>query len=188
MSRDARAKLEAIPWIAEATVRKLYPDRLQITVTEREAVRAVAAARARSRSSPPTAPCSSRQGRAAACVACRSWSAAAPPARRAISSPCSTRYPAIRDQVRAVDPGRRAALEPAAEERHRRAPARTADVEHALETLARLDREKSLLTRDITAVDLRLPDRVTVRLSDAAAQAREDAIKKATPKKKGGDA
>ena len=33
---DARAKLEAIPWIAEATVRKLYPDRLQITVTERE--------------------------------------------------------------------------------------------------------------------------------------------------------
>lgn len=34
---DARARLEAIPWIAEATVRKLYPDRLQITVTEREA-------------------------------------------------------------------------------------------------------------------------------------------------------
>ena len=33
---DARARLEAIPWIAEATVRKLYPDRLQITVTERE--------------------------------------------------------------------------------------------------------------------------------------------------------
>src|SRR6185503_2825678 len=34
---QARAKLEAIPWIAEATVRKLYPDRLQITITEREA-------------------------------------------------------------------------------------------------------------------------------------------------------
>ena len=33
---DARARLEAIPWIAEATVRKLYPDRLQITITERE--------------------------------------------------------------------------------------------------------------------------------------------------------
>src|SRR5882757_4806883 len=33
---DARARLEAIPWVAEATVRKLYPDRLQITVTERE--------------------------------------------------------------------------------------------------------------------------------------------------------
>src|SRR6185503_14797429 len=34
---DARTRLEAIPWIAEATVRKLYPDRLQITITEREA-------------------------------------------------------------------------------------------------------------------------------------------------------
>src|SRR5438270_25451 len=33
---DARAKLEAIPWVAEATVRKFYPDRLQITITERE--------------------------------------------------------------------------------------------------------------------------------------------------------
>ncbi len=29
--------LRAIPWIAEATVRKLYPDRLQITISEREA-------------------------------------------------------------------------------------------------------------------------------------------------------
>jgi len=45
-----------------------------------------------------------------------------------------------------------------------------------------------LLTRDITAVDLRLADRVTVRVSDTVAQAREDAIKKATTKKKGGDA
>jgi len=60
------------------------------------------------------------------------------------------------------------------------------DVERALESLTRLDREKSLLSRDIVAVDLRLPDRVTVRLSDAAAQAREEAAKKT--KKKGGDA
>ena len=33
----ARARLKAIPWIAEATVRKLYPDRLQIAITERAA-------------------------------------------------------------------------------------------------------------------------------------------------------
>ena len=33
-----------------------------------------------------------------------------------------------------------------------------------------------------------LPDRVTVRLSDAALQAREDALKANTKKKKGGDA
>jgi len=61
------------------------------------------------------------------------------------------------------------------------------NIEGALATLVRLDREKNLLGRDITAVDLRLADRLTVRLSDAVAQAREEAIKKTT-KKKGGDA
>ena len=54
--------------------------------------------------------------------------------------------------------------------------------------LAALDREKKLLTRDIVSVDLRIPDRVGVRLSDAAAQARDEANKKRFPKKKGGDA
>jgi len=59
--------------------------------------------------------------------------------------------------------------------------------EQALQTLAGLDRDKKLLARDIVAVDLRLPDRVTVRLSDAAAQARDDALKD-KKKKKAGDA
>ena len=47
---------------------------------------------------------------------------------------------------------------------------------------------RSCLSRDITVVDLRLPDRVTVRLSDAAAQARDEALKANVKKKKGGDA
>jgi cell division protein FtsQ len=54
--------------------------------------------------------------------------------------------------------------------------------------LVKLDREKKLLSRDITSIDLRLPDRVTVRLSDAAAQARDDAVKADAKKKKAGDA
>ncbi|MBV8840758.1 MAG: cell division protein FtsQ, partial [Alphaproteobacteria bacterium] len=62
------------------------------------------------------------------------------------------------------------------------------DVEAALAALVKLDAEKKLLTRDITAVDLRIADRLTVRLSDAAAAAREEALKKAAPKKKGSDA
>src|SRR5918999_3119438 len=57
------------------------------------------------------------------------------------------------------------------------------DVQTALATLVHLDREKKLLSRDITAIDLRLPDRVTVRLSDEAAQAREDALKPKTKRK-----
>jgi cell division protein FtsQ len=51
-----------------------------------------------------------------------------------------------------------------------------------------LDRDKKLLSRDITAVDLRLPDRVTVRLSDEAFAARQEALKDKKAKKKGGAA
>jgi cell division protein FtsQ len=62
------------------------------------------------------------------------------------------------------------------------------DVVAALDRLVALDRDKKLLSRDITMVDLRLPDRVSVRLSDAAAQARDEALQANKKKKKGGDA
>jgi cell division protein FtsQ len=58
------------------------------------------------------------------------------------------------------------------------------DPEHALRLLVDLDRDKKLLARDIVAVDLRLSDRVTVRQSDAAAAAREEALKAAEKNKK----
>jgi cell division protein FtsQ len=45
-----------------------------------------------------------------------------------------------------------------------------------------------LSSRDITIIDLRLPDRVTVQLSDVAAQARDEAAKKKQQKSKGGNA
>lgn len=54
----------------------------------------------------------------------------------------------------------------------------------ALQTLIDLNRAKNLLARDIVAVDLRLSDRVTVRQSDAAAAAREAALKAAADKEK----
>jgi len=181
---DARAKLEAIPWIAEATVRKLYPDRLQITVTEREPfalwqqqgkVKVIAADGTvlSEKVEPRLASLSFVVGNGAA-VRARDFLAVL------------DKYPAIRDQVRASIY--------VAERRWNlrlkngidvRLP--ETDIEGALATLVRLDRDKSLLSRDITAVDLRLADRLTVRLSDAVAQAREEAIKKTT-KKKGGDA
>jgi cell division protein FtsQ len=56
--------------------------------------------------------------------------------------------------------------------------------EHALRTLVDLALGKKLLARDIVAVDLRLPDRVTVRQSDAAAAARDAALKAAADKDK----
>jgi cell division protein FtsQ len=181
---DARAKLEAIPWIAEATVRKLYPDRLQITVTEREPfalwqqqgkVKVIAADGTvlSEKVEPRLASLSFVVGNGAA-VRARDFLAVL------------DKYPSIRDSVRASIY--------VAERRWNlklkngidvRLP--ETNIEGALATLVRLDREKNLLGRDITAVDLRLSDRLTVRLSDAVAQAREEAIKKTT-KKKGGAA
>jgi cell division protein FtsQ len=181
---DARAKLEAIPWIAEATVRKLYPDRLQITITEREAfalwqqqgkVHVIAADGTvlAAKVEPRLALLPFVVGNGAA-VKARDFLAVL------------DRFPTIRDSVRAsilvADRRWNLRLKNGIDVR-----LPDTDVERALETLARLDREKNLLGRDITAVDLRLADRLIVRLSDAAAEKREDALKKTT-KKKGGDA
>jgi cell division protein FtsQ len=60
------------------------------------------------------------------------------------------------------------------------------DVGNALAALSKLDKEDRLFSRDIVAIDMRLPDRLTVQLSDDAAKAREDLLKK--QKKKPGDA
>ncbi|MEA2871287.1 MAG: cell division protein FtsQ [Hyphomicrobiales bacterium] len=181
---DARTRLEAIPWIAEATVRKLYPDRLQITVTEREAfalwqqqgkVHVIAA--------DGTVLAAKVEPRLAA-LPFVVGNGAAVKARDFLA--VLDRYPSVRDQVRAAilvaDRRWNLRLKNGIDVR-----LPDTDVERALETLARLNAEKNLLNRDITAVDLRLPDRLTVRLSDAVAQAREEALKK-QPKKKGGDA
>lgn len=183
---DARARLEAIPWIAEATVRKLYPDRLQITVTEREAFAlwqqqgkvAVIAADGTvlaARVEPRLAALPFVVGNGAA-VKARDFLAVL------------DRYPSIRDQVRAAilvaDRRWNLRLKNGIDVR-----LPDTEVERALETLTRLDAEKNLLNRDIVAVDLRLADRLTVRLSDAVAQARENALNAAKKaKKKGGDA
>ena len=61
-------------------------------------------------------------------------------------------------------------------------------VEQALDQLVVLERDVRLSNRDITAIDLRLADRITVRLSDGALQAREEAAKKKLQKPKGGNA
>jgi cell division protein FtsQ len=62
------------------------------------------------------------------------------------------------------------------------------DAESALAELVELDRDKKLMSRDVAAIDLRLSDRVTVRLSEAAAQARDAANKERAKARKGGAA
>lgn len=181
----ARAKLMANPWIGDAAVLKLYPDRLQITITERQAFALW-----------------QKDGRVSV-VADDGTVLEHFVEGRYIGLPVVIgkgaehnakdflnilgRYPDVRTLVRA------SIL--VAERRWNlrllngidvRLP--ETDVDGALKRLVQLDHDKKLLTRDITVVDLRLPDRVTVRLSDAVAQARDEALSANKKKKKGGDA
>jgi cell division protein FtsQ len=180
----ARARLMANPWIADAAVLKLYPDRLQITVTERQAFALW-----------------QKDGRVS--VIAVDGTVLEPFVEdRYLRLPLVVGRGAERqanDFLAVVDryPGIVSLLRASVLVADRRWNLRLTNgidvrlpetnVEQALDRLVMLDREKKLLSRDIVAVDLRLPDRVTVRLSDAAAQAREDALKD-KKKKKGGDA
>lgn len=181
----ARARIKAIPWVADATVRKLLPDRLDITVRERNAfalwqrdgkVSVIAA-----------------DGSVVSAQPDRSFAALPFVVGRGAEKNAQAfiglldGHPSIRNQVRA------AIL--VAERRwnlrlHNGVDVRLpeSDVARALQRLADLDRDKKLLTRDIAVIDLRIADRVAVRLSEAAAQARDEAMKERKQKRKGGDA
>ena len=182
---EARAQLKANPWIAEATVLKLYPGRLHIAVTERDAFALW-----------------QRNGKVEVIAEDGTVVESYVDQRFAklplvVGVGAETRakeflalldqYPLIRDRLHA------AVL--VAERRWNvllkngidvRLP--EADAAQALDTLVKLDRDNKILSRDIAAIDLRLPDRVTVRLSVEAAAARQDALNKSKQKKKGGAA
>ena len=176
-----RARLMMNPWVADATVLKLYPDRLRIEIKEREAFALW------------------QKDRRVSLIAADGTvlETAVPP--RFLALPLVVgkgaergaqdflaliaRYPVIarlteasvlvaerRWNLRLKD-----GMEIMLPEN---------DAEQALRILVELDRNRKILSRDILAVDLRLPDRVTVRQSDAAAAARDQALKDAEKIKK----
>ncbi len=181
----ARQRLLANPWIADAAVLKLYPNRLQITITERHAFALW-----------------QKNGRLSVIAA--DGTVLEPfVENRYLGLPLVVGRDAERqakDFLAVVDryPDIRSALRASILVADRRWDLRLtngidvqlpeSDVAAALDRLVGLDHDKKLLSRDITVVDLRLPDRVTVRLSDAAAAARDEALKATLKKKKGGDA
>jgi cell division protein FtsQ len=57
----------------------------------------------------------------------------------------------------------------------------------ALARLVKLEREQKILDKDVLAIDLRMPDRVVVRLTEEAASARAEAVKKKSSRGKGVD-
>jgi|SRR5579885_1705770 cell division protein FtsQ len=181
----ARARLMANPWIADAAVLKLYPDRLQITVTERRAfalwqkdghVSVIAG------DGTVLEPFVEDRYLGLPLVVGRGAEKRAKDFLTFLD-----RYPDIRAVLRAsvLVADRRWNLR-LSNGIDVRLP--ETDVPGALNRLVALDRDKKLPTRDITMIDLRLPDRVTVRLSDAAAAARDELLKANSKKRKGGDA
>jgi cell division protein FtsQ len=180
-----RDKLKANPWISEATVLKLYPGQLQIDLVERSAFALW-----------------QQDGRLS--VISEDGAVLEPyVSRRFISLPLVVgkgaetrardflalldRYPQVRTVTKAVIlVGERRWNLRLKDGLDVRLPEN--DVGNALAALSKLDKEDRLFSRDIVAVDMRLPDRLTVQLSDDAAKAREDLFKDKKPKKKAGDA
>ncbi len=180
----ARTRLKANPWIAEATVLKLYPGRLHIAITEREAfalwqkggkVSVIAADGTvlQDYVTPRFARLTMVVGDGAE-------------ERGRDFLRLVGRFPAIRSQVRAavLVANRRWNLQ-----LHNGIDIRLPEdnVEAALGAVVALNRDKKLLSRDIDVVDLRLPDRVTVRLTEGAYARRMESLKP-KPKSRGGAA
>ena len=178
-----REKLKANPWIGDATVLKLYPGRLQIDIVERSAFALW-----------------QRDGRLA--VIADDGAVLEPyVSRRFLSLPLVVgrgaetrardflallaRYPQVRAVTKAaIFVGERRWNLRLNDGLDIRLPEN--DVGNALATLSKLDQEDRLFSRDIVAVDMRLPDRFVVQLSDDAAKARDDLLKDKQPKKKAG--
>ena len=178
-----RERLKANPWIAEATVLKLYPGHLQIDLVERTAF--------------ALWQCDGRLS-----VIADDGAMLEPyVARRFLSLPLVvgkgaeahareflallSRYPQVSSVTKAaIFVGERRWNLRLKDGLDIRLP--ELEVGGALLALSKLDKEDHLFSRDIVAVDMRLSDRLTLQLSDDAARAREELFKKS--KKKAGDA
>jgi cell division protein FtsQ len=179
---EVRTRLKALPLVAEATVRKLYPDRVNITIVERE-------------------PYALWQQEGVVKVVSVDGTV--------IDGLSDQRYlrlphvvgPNARLRVREYQEILEGVLELRAHVRagilvsERRWTLKllngidvklpeTGHIE-ALRQLARLDRESQVLSKDIIAIDLRAPGRIAFRLSEEAGQARRDHFEKTLPKIKG---
>jgi cell division protein FtsQ len=182
---ETREKLKANPWVGDATVQKLFPDRLTIKVTEREAFALWQAGGQIHVIADDGTVLESFLSRAVLTLPVVVGAGAAGRAKDFLV--LLDRHPDLRAQVRAsVLVGDRRWNLRLKNGIDIKLPEN--NVARALDRLAALDREKRLLSREISIVDLRLPDRVTVRLTDSIAEAREEALKAKRAKPKGGNA
>jgi cell division protein FtsQ len=180
-----RDRLKANPWIADATVQKFYPGQLQIDIVERKAFALWQQDGRLSVIADDGAVLEPYVSRRFIALPLVVGKGAESRARDFLA--LLARYPQVRDVTKAaVFVGERRWNLRLKDGLDIRLP--EDDVASALAELSRLDKEDHLFSRDIVAVDMRLPDRLTVQLSDDAAKARDELFKDKKPKKKAGDA
>jgi cell division protein FtsQ len=180
---DVRARLEEMPLVKSAAVRKLYPGELVVTLEERRAhalwqrngeIVVVAA--------DGTVIDQLRDDRFAGLPLVVGEGANA---RTAEYLALVEAAGPLKSRIRAgsLVAGRRWTLK--IDGVDVRLPEQGAEI--ALARLVRLEREQKILDRDLIAIDLRMPDRVVVRLTEEAAAARAEATKKKPTRGKGVD-
>lgn len=183
-----RDRLKASPWIADANVLKLYPDSVQIDVTERKAFalwQVDGTVSVISDQGLVLEPYSPGRFKSLPLIVGKGADKQAKDFLELLAQ-----YPSLRTQVKAIIlvSERRWNLR-LADGIDVRLPEK--NVEAAVATLAKLNDDEKLFSKDITAIDLRLADRLTVRLSEDAAKARADMLKekdKANKKRKANEA
>jgi cell division protein FtsQ len=163
----ARDKLKSNPWIADAVVRKYYPNKIEIEVTEREAFALW-----------------QREGKLA--IVSRDGTVLEEVKERPEKLPLVVgtgaakaahdfltvldRFPAIKAEVYgAVYIAERRWNLRLTNGMDIRLPEQNLIV--AFETLTKLARDQKILSRDVEMIDLRIPGQVVVRMTDAAAAA-----------------
>lgn len=174
-----RDSLKANPWIADATVLKLYPGALQIDITERKPFALWQEHGKLSVIADDGAVLEPYVTRHFATLPLVVGKGAETRAKDFLA--LVARYPVVNNQLKAaIFVGERRWNLRLKDGLDIRLP--ETDPGRALAELVKYDNEDKLLSRDITAIDLRLPDRLTVRLSEDAAKAREEQFKKSSKK------
>jgi cell division protein FtsQ len=182
---SVRERLKANPWISEATVLKLYPGELRIELVERKAFALWQQGGRLSVISDDGAVLEPYVSASFLALPLVVGKGAETHARDFLA--LLSHYPQVNSVTKAaIFVGERRWNLRLNEGLDVRLPEH--GVGNALAALSALEKEDHLFSKDIVAVDLRLPDRLVVQLSDDAAKAREEALKKKEPKKKVGDA
>ncbi|MBH0236694.1 cell division protein FtsQ/DivIB [Methylobrevis albus] len=171
----ARERLRAIPWIADVSVMKLFPDKLTVTLVERvpyaiwQPSAAVAPALIDETGDIVAGAVDARFAQLPRVVG------AGAERRVAEAMGILEQAPALKDRVRAsvLISGRRWDV---VLDNDVRLMLPEVEPGRALAEIARLQRESKLVDRDITLVDMRLADRMVVRLSEEAKEARDKLI------------